>query len=195
MAKKEEEYEPVYEFVQDSRMNSIIGYVIAVFLAGSAFHNLFRGQFAWFVLSLMVLALLVIPPLCYRDLKKLIPWEIVLIAVLPIFLNALQSSLSSTILKYIAVAATSLIIVVELHMFAEMEMADWFIVLFVTSSTIAVSGIWAVIRWLLGPKTFVPIKTHPALMTEFMSATLAGILFGLLYKFYLRHKKRFKEVS
>lgn len=195
MAEKESEYEPVYEFVRDSRINSIVSYVIVVFLVASTFHHLFLGQFAWFALSFIVLALLVLPPICYRDTEKIIPWEISLLSTLPLFLHALHSSPPGNIINYIAVSAASLIIVVELHMFSDMKMTDWFIVLFVATSTIALAGFWAIIRWILGPYTSFPLPSHPALMNEFMSAMLAGILFGLLYKFYLRQKKKYREVG
>ncbi|MDY6788971.1 MAG: hypothetical protein SVV03_03325, partial [Candidatus Nanohaloarchaea archaeon] len=59
--------------------------------------------------------------------------------------------------------------------------------------TLAVSAIWVIIRWFLGPYSAFPIVSHPALMWEFMSATAAGIFFSLLYKLYLRHKKHFKK--
>ncbi|MDY6788632.1 MAG: hypothetical protein SVV03_01580, partial [Candidatus Nanohaloarchaea archaeon] len=147
-----EEYEAVYRFVQDSRINAIISWILVVFLAASILHHAFTYQPSWALISLLVLSLVVVPPVSKWDLEKMIPWEILLLATLPLMGHALGVNLpASSLFYYISVASTALIITVELHMFTDIKMADWFIVLFIATSTLAVSAIWVIIRWFLGP--------------------------------------------
>jgi len=90
---------------------------------------------------------------------------------------------------YLSVAALALVVAVELHAFTPVRMNDAFAVLFVVVTTMATAGVWAVVRWLadgwLGTGF---IASERALMWEFVASTVAGILAGLLFVYYVRHR-------
>jgi uncharacterized membrane protein YbjE (DUF340 family) len=96
------------------------------------------------------------------------------------------------------VASVALIIAVELDVFTPVRMNQGFAVFFVTIATMAAAGIWAVFRYAsdLLLSTHFLLDGRPetvverALMLDFVAATLAGIVAGLLFEFYFRRRSR-----
>jgi hypothetical protein len=103
---------------------------------------------------------------------------------------------------YLSVAAVALVIAVELDVFTPVRMTTWFAVFFVGIATMAAAGGWAVIQWLsdvyLGTTLVYP--TPPpvpeavdqaaleALMWDFVAATIAGLLAGVVFAIYFRER-------
>jgi hypothetical protein len=133
----------------------------------------------------------------------MLPWELLALAALPVIGRTIVAgrtfgdlTLTGRVTTYLAVAAVALIIAVELDLFTTVRMNDQFAVLFVVVTTTAAAGIWAVSQWLSdiylgtsfllgrGPEHVV----EEALMWDFVAATIAGVLSGVLFEFYFRRR-------
>jgi hypothetical protein len=75
-------------------------------------------------------------------------------------------------------------------------------VAFVAIATMAVAGMWAVLRWtvdlwlgtgfLLDP-ALEPEAIERGLMLEFVASTVAGLLAGVVFEFYIRRRARVRR--
>jgi hypothetical protein len=128
----------------------------------------------------------------------MLPWEVLLLAGLPILGRAVATfRVSSQVATYLSVAALALIVVVELNTFTSVRMTPTFAVAFVAITTMAAAGVWAVVRWsadiLFGTAfLFEPGLTEAeierAVMLEFVASTVAGLLAGIVFEFYVRRR-------
>ena len=185
----------VTELLRDRRTNAIIGWFVVVTVLAVVGGSLFDGQLLWaaFAAGLAVLALL--PPLVYRNVDAMLPWEILLLATLPVVGRAFATvRVTGNLATYLSVAAIALIIAVELQLFTPVKMTPRFAVLFVGVTTLATAGVWAVVRWasdLLFGTTFILLPTlsehaiEEALMWEFVASTIAGIGAGIVFAIYV----------
>ncbi|WP_266077994.1 hypothetical protein [Haladaptatus caseinilyticus] len=174
--------------VEDERVNAGLGWVLVVFLFAVAVASLLRADFLWAIFTGFVFTLAVIPPLAYRNAEAMLPWEVLLLAALPVLGRALATlALTTRVATYLSVAALALIVAVELHVFTPVRMTHWFAILFVVIATIATAGVLAVIEWLsdvyLGT-TF--IRSEQLLMWDFVYATVVGIVAGIVFELYFR---------
>ena len=185
----------VTELLRDRRTNAIIGWFVVVTVLAVVGGSLFDGQLLWaaFAAGLAVLALL--PPLVYRNVDAMLPWEILLLATLPVVGRVFATvRVTGNLATYLSVAAIALIIAVELQLFTPVKMTPRFAVLFVGVTTLATAGVWAVVRWasdLLFGTTFILLPTlsehaiEEALMWEFVASTIAGIGAGIVFAIYV----------
>jgi glucan phosphoethanolaminetransferase (alkaline phosphatase superfamily) len=147
-----------------------------------------------------VAALALVPAAAHRDPLVMLPWEVLLLAALPIIGRSFATvPLTSQFATYLSVAALALIIAVELHLFTPVLMTPSFAVLFVVVATMATAGVWAVVRWsldlalgtafLLDP-TLTEAEIETRLMWEFVYSTVAGLVAGLIFEGYFRRRAR-----
>ena len=189
--------------VNDTRFNAAVGWLMIGFLLVVVGESL-PEDLLWAGFAVGVAALAVLPALVYRNPFVMLPWEVLVLATLPILGRSFSTvALTSDLAMYLAVAAVALIIAVELTLFTSVSMTPGFAVLFVVIATMATAGIWAVTRWLsdlwLGTRFFHPVGVSEAvvetgLMWEFVFSTVAGIIGGLVFQFYFRRRKRGIEV-
>jgi hypothetical protein len=107
--------------------------------------------------------------------------------------------LTTELATHLSVAALALVVAVELEVFTPVRMPPWFAVLFVVIATMATAGVLAVSQWLsdlyLGT-TFLlsPGRSedavHAAVMGDFLAATAAGVLAGVVFEWYFRRRVR-----
>ena len=191
------------QLLRDARLNATLGWVITGVVALVAVGSFLRGDPLWSVFALAVLALIVIPPLAFLSPQVMLPWEVLLLAALPILGRAVATfEVSSQIATYLSVAALALIVAVELQTFTTVRMTPTFAVAFVVITTLATAGIWSVARWsadiwlgtgfieALGPDE---AAQERAVMLEFVASFIAGILAGLIFEFYVRRVARVKS--
>lgn len=171
--------------IQDRRLNAAIGWVLVALLLVSVVDN-FMDDPVWGVFSVTVLAVVLFPSLRYLDASVMIPWEVLLIASLPVLLGSLGTRAPEPI-THLSVAGLALVFAVELHVFTSVRMTDTFAVLFVVIATSANAAVWAITQWLsdvyLGT-TF--LVSEEELMQGFMYASAAGLAAGLLFTLYFR---------
>jgi uncharacterized membrane protein YwaF len=153
------------------------------------------------VFTAVVAVLVVIPPIAYRDVRVMLPWEVLVLVMLPLLgRGILGAGLAGEFASYLSVAALALVVAVELDVFTSVKMTTWFAVFFVVIVTMATAGAWAVVEWLsdvyLGTKFIYP-STPPvsaemeqlalqSLMWDFVAATVTGILAGVIFAMYFR---------
>lgn len=189
--------------VKDHRLNAGVGWVLVAFVGFVVVESLLTGDLLWAGFAAVVGVLALVPAAVHRDPIVMLPWEVLLLAALPIIGRSFATvPLTSQFATYLSVAALALIIAVELHLFTPVRMTPSFAVLFVVVATMATSGIWAVARWtvdlalgttfLLDPSlTEVEIETQ--LMWEFVYSTLAGGAAGVIFEGFFRRRDRGRE--
>ena len=189
--------------LNDARLNAVLGWLLVAFLAGVGVESLADGDWVWVVVSTTVVVLAVIPAVAYRDPKVMLPWEVLLLVALPLLGRSLfASGLIADVASYLSVAAVALVIAVELDVFTPVKMTTWFAVFFVAIATMAAAGGWAVVQWLsdvyLGTTLIYPSPPPvpeavdqaalEALMLDFVAATIAGFLAGIIFALYFRER-------
>ncbi|MFB6203576.1 MAG: hypothetical protein ABEK01_03740 [Candidatus Nanohaloarchaea archaeon] len=146
-----------------------------------------RGEVVLPIWCIALIVPAVLPPLLLRDASRMVPWEVLLIASLPQIQAFLGIEiLGSSAVNYVSAAAMSLLVVVNLEEFSGFSATPDFAVIFLTVSTVAWAGTWAVIRWLLDVYlSFSLLPSATILMWEFTGATVAGVLAGIFFHGYL----------
>jgi len=184
--------------LHDTRANAIVAWSLLVAVALLAGASVWEGQLlsAGFAVAMIVLA--VIPPIGFRDLRAMLPWEVVLLASLPVLgrtVVVVTELGTGRIANYVAVATIALIVAVELHVFTQVRMNDRFAIAFVVLTTMAAAGLWAIARWipdvLLGTSFILQPGVEEAviehrLMLDFVASTVVGLAAGVVFQFYFR---------
>lgn len=187
--------------LNDARLNAVLSWAFVGFLGLVFVESLLDADWAWVVVTGHVVGLALIPAVAYRDIRVMLPWEVLVLVALPLLGRGLfQGGLIADIAAYLSVAAVALVVAVELDVFTRVRMTTWFAVFFVGIVTMAAAGAWAVVQWLsdiyLGTTLVFPAPppvseaveeaAHQALMWDFVAATIAGLLAGVVFAIYFR---------
>lgn len=189
--------------LESQRTNALLAWLLVVFVVLVAAGSFLEGNLLWTGFAVAVAALAVVPPVAYRNPTVMLPWEVLLLAVLPLLGHVVATlPLTSDLTTYLSVAAIALVVAVELDVFTRVRMNDWFAVLFVVIATMAAAGVWALVQWFsdlylgtsfIQPKPPVTEAEQEAalnaLMWDFVAATVAGLLAGLLFVWYFRRRR------
>lgn len=184
--------------LRDRQNNAVLGWLLVGLVALVVVESLVDGDLLWAAFAASLGGIALLPPLAYRSPTAMLPWEILLLAVLPIIGRRFATvPATGNLSRYLSVAAIALIIAVELQLFTPVRMTPRFAISFVGVATLATAGFWAVIRWiadqLLGT-TFLldpELTEHAieeALMWEFVASTIAGVGAGLVFAVYIRRQ-------
>ncbi|MFB6183449.1 MAG: hypothetical protein ABEI96_02745 [Haloarculaceae archaeon] len=186
--------------LRSQQTNAVVAWVVIVAVALAAVAGVVAGRFLWGGFAVAVGALVLLPPIAHRDATVMLPWEIILLTALPVLGRTYATvPVTGQIATYLSVAALALVVAVELHLFTPVRMNVPFAIAFVVVATLATAGFWAVARWLadvyLGTAFFhdpalTPIQTEHQLMWEFVASTVAGLLGGVVFEFYVRRRAR-----
>lgn len=174
--------------VDDERVNAGLAWALVGVIGLVALAEALEGRVLWAGFAAFVAGLAVIPPVVHREAAVMLPWEVLVLAALPVLGRAVATLMfTSRVATYLSVAALALIVAVELHAFTTVEMTHWFAVLFVVVATIATAGVWAVVQWLsdiyLGTGF---VHSEHRLMWNFVAATAVGGLAGVVFQLYFR---------
>lgn len=190
----------VATLLENGRVNAVLAWAITAGILLTAVGTGLTGDLAWGAFAAAVGALALLPPVAFRDRGMMLSWEVLALAGLPVLGRSVATLAVTTGLgTYLSVAALALVVAVELHTFTAVSMSSTFAVGFVTVTTMAVAGVWAVARWVadrwLGTELLLnPRLTEAAvergLMLEFLAATVAGLLAGLVFEWYVRRRAR-----
>jgi hypothetical protein len=176
---------------RDSWTNAVIAWLLVAVLALVFVDSALDFDRQWMVFVAAVGAIVLVPPVAFREWRVMLPWELLVLALLPILVRGLFGGTLGTFATYFALAALALVVVVELHLFTELEVTDWFAVVLVVLTTLASGAAWAVVRWnfdqYLGTSY---LSDNHALMMEFVWVTLAGFAAGVLFDAYFRRRDR-----
>jgi hypothetical protein len=194
--------------LRSQRLNAGACWLLVGFLVAMAGVQVVAGDLVWAGFVATLAALAVVPPVVYRDPRAMLPWEVLALASLPVVGRAAfvdgggvaGVTLTGGLVTYLAVAAVALIVAVELDVFTAVRMNYSFAVLFVVVTTTATAGVWAIVQWLsdryLGTAFILTGEPEAvierALMLDFVAATAAGLLAGLVFELYFR---RYADVA
>ncbi len=189
--------------VESQRLNALLAWLIVVLIGAAGATELASGTIVRGTFALAAFGLAVVPPVAFRSLEAMLPWEVLGLAALPVFSQSLLVgetvggvTFTGRLTTYFGVAGIALVIAVELDVFTPVRMNEPFAVLFVTITTMAAAGIWAVARWLsdqmLGTRFLLDGRPEEvietALMWDFVAATMAGVGAGVLFVVYFRRR-------
>lgn len=176
---------------RSGRTNAIVAWLLISVLLLVLTESLLDFDLQWIVFVAAAGVVVLFPPTVYRDWRVMLPWELLLLALLPILVRGLFGGTVGIYASYLAVAALALTVTVELHMFTSLKVTHWFAVTFVVLTTLAWTAAWGVLRWnldrLFGTNY---LSTNEALMIEFLWVTLAGVTAGVLFDVYFRRRDR-----
>ncbi|WP_181686237.1 hypothetical protein [Halorhabdus salina] len=182
--------------LRTSRLNAALGWGLTAIIGLTTVANLVLGNVLWAGFAGIVGGLAILPPLAHRDPKAMIPWEVFVLAALPLLGYTFGVNVAfREVTTYLSVAALALLVAVELQLFTTVEMNYQFALLFIVVSTLAFAGLWAVSRWvsdiylgttLLLDPTLSEDVVEEHLMWEFIASAVAGLLAGLVFELYVR---------
>lgn len=193
---------------QSGRVNAILSWTLVGVLGLVLAESLVDFDRLWILFVAVTGVIVLVPPVAYRDWQMMLPWEVLVLALLPILVRGVFGGELGTFAYYLSVAGLALVVTVELHAFTTVRMTHWFAVVFVTMTTMASGAAWTVVRWnadrLLGT-TFLSkpgmtqMEANAALSTEFVRIALAGLVAGVLFDAYFKRRglrlgRRLREV-
>lgn len=184
--------EDVFErLFRSGRTNALLAWLVVGVLAMVFVESALDFDRQWLVFVASVGAIVLIPPVAYGEWRVMLPWELLVLATLPILVRGLFGGSVGTFAAYLAVAGLALLITVELHMFTSLQVTHWFAIAFVVLTTLASVAAWTVVRWNLD-RTFGTsyLSTNEVLMAEWLSVTVAGLAAGVLFDAYFRRRDR-----
>ena len=186
--------------LKTERRNAVLSWVTTAFLGAVVVASLLAGDYLGAGFATVVLVLALLPPLAHRHPSLMLPWEVLVLAGLPLIGRVLATvQLTSQFATYLAVAAVALIVAVQLQLFTPVRMSSGFAVLFVVIATMAAAGLWAIARWGLDVTLGTAFLLEPGLheeviearlMWEFVYSTAAGVAAGLVFEGYFRRRAR-----
>jgi hypothetical protein len=191
--------------VENQRLNAVLAWLLVGLLGLAVVANLLERSVVWAGFTAVVAVLALVPAVRYRDPLTMLPWEVLLVASLPVVGRTFVVgqrvggvALTGRVTTYLAVAAVALVIAVELDVFTPVRMNEAFALLFVVVATTAAAGVWAVAQWTadlyLGTSLLLDGRPEAViereLMWDFVAATAAGVLAGLLFEYYFRRRSR-----
>lgn len=178
------------QLLDDGRRNAVIAWLLVALLASASVGVVVVTGVLWSLFALVLLVLAVIPPLAYRTPYVMLPWEVLLMAALPVVGLAIGSEwLSSQFAAYFAVAAIALVIAVELQSFTSVRLSPGFAVVLVVMATLAAAALWGLVQW--GFDVYFGtnfISSNEALMYEWIYSTIAGLFAGIVFTLYFRRR-------
>ncbi|QRV15182.1 hypothetical protein JMJ58_20130 [Haloterrigena salifodinae] len=180
------------ELLADGRTNAAIAWALVVAILVVGISELVTGGFLWATFAAVLVALAVLPSIAYRSAVVMVPWEVLLMAALPVLGMAVGAErLTGHFASYLSVAAIALVLAVELQSFTTVRMTSGFAVVFVVVTTMAAAGLWALLRWSAAQTLGIPFTAdHDAVMWEFVYSALAGLGAGVVFELYFRRYAR-----
>jgi len=179
------------QLFRDGRTNALLAWVLIGVLAVVFIESVLDVDSPWILFVGVVGTITLVPTVAYRDWRVMLPWELLVIALLPVLVRGVVGGTVGTFATYLSLAGLALIVIVELHMFTSLRVTQWFAVGIVVLATMASVAAWTIFRWnadrLLGTTFLVDNET---LMMEFLYVTLAGLAAGVLFDGYFRRRDR-----
>jgi len=176
---------------RDGRTNAVLSWLLVGVLGVVFIESGLDLDYQWILFVGFVGVIVLIPPLVFREWQVMLPWELLVLAALPILVRGVLGGTVGTFATYLALASLALLVIVELDMFTTLSVTDWFAVVLVVLTTMAAVAAWTVFRWnadrLLGTAYLADNET---LMMEWLYVTLAGVVAGLLFDGYFKRRDR-----
>ncbi|MFB6302533.1 MAG: hypothetical protein ABEH78_06700 [Haloferacaceae archaeon] len=177
------------QLFRHGRTNALVAWLLVGVLVPVFVESVLDFDLQWTVFVATVGLIVLVPPLTHREWRVMLPWEVLVLALLPVLVRGLFGGTVGTFAAYLSVAALALIVTVELHTFTALRVTHWFAVTLVALMTTAAVAGWSIVRWLLDNLFGTAyLSTNEALMTEWLWVTLAGLAAGVLFDVYFRRR-------
>ncbi|MFB1063886.1 hypothetical protein [Natrinema sp. H-ect4] len=178
--------------IADGRSNAAIAWVLVAAIAAIGVGALVTDGNLWTTFAAILVVLALLPPVAFRSPLVMLPWEVLLLAALPVLAVAFGADrLTGHITSYLSVAAIALVLVVELQTFTSVRMTPSFAVVFVVVATMAAAALWALFRWSIAGILGVPFTAdHDDVMWEFVYSAVSGLGAGVVFELYFRRLAR-----
>ncbi len=176
---------------RDGLVNAALAWLLVGVLAVVFVESILDADLQWILFVGVVGAVVVVPPVAFREPRVMLPWELLVLASLPILVRGLVGGAVGTFATYLALAGFALVVIVELHMFTSLRVTHWFAVGLVVLTTLAAVAAWTIFRWnadrFLGTAM---LADNEALMREWLYVALAGLAAGVLFDSYFSRRDR-----
>ncbi|MDY6764132.1 MAG: hypothetical protein SV377_00330, partial [Halobacteria archaeon] len=83
------QYTKLDAIIEDRRVNAVLSWVLTLFLLLVVVESLLGGDWLWGGFAGTVAVIILIPTAIHRDLSVMLPWEVVLLALLPVIGRAM----------------------------------------------------------------------------------------------------------
>ncbi|MFA9427205.1 hypothetical protein [Natronorubrum sp. A-ect3] len=187
---------------RSGRINALISWVLVGVLCLVFLESVLDSDRLWILFVAATATIVLAPPVAYWDWRMMLPWELLVVALLPILVRGLFGGQLGTFGYYLSVAGLALLLIAELHMFAvsDLRLTHWATVVLVVMTTMASGAAWAIVRWNMDRQLGTSFLTEPgisqdsanaALMGEFVWVTLAGLVAGILFEAYFKRRGRY----
>jgi len=184
----------------DGRFNAGLAWGLTGLFGVTAVESLVTGDPLWTAFAIVCAGLVITPAVSLQNPRAMPPWEVVLLAGLPVLGRSLATlPVTGDVATYLSVAAIALVLAVDMHLFTPVEMSVGFAVLFVVVGTLAAAGVWAVVRWISDLYLGTELLLAPGLsrgeiehdlMLEFVASSIAGLFAGTVFEGYVRRRSR-----
>jgi len=170
------------------RANATVGWVLLGAVALSAVHSVVTNQLLWSGFEAVFVVVAALPPLYARDWRVLAPWPLLLVGA--VALVGQSVGLHQELTGYTAVAAFALVGVAQLEAYTEVEMTRRFALAFGALTTMAVQGVWTVVRYAsdqwLGSDY---VQSQAQIQWDFVFVTLVAVVVGAAFELYFRRSR------
>ena len=193
------------DLLTDTRTNRVLTWILVGVFVLVAVESVLTVDLLWAAFALVVAAIVVVPPVVAGQRNRLPPWEMVLLAGLPVVGRAVATlRVTNVVATYLSIAALALLIAVSVHLYTPVEMCVGFAIVFVVVATFAAAGLWALVRWgsdlylgtalLLDPGPDGVLtdadleRIEETLMWEFVGSGVAGLVAGVVFEEYVHRR-------
>lgn len=174
---------------RNGRVNAILGWVIVGILLLVFIESLLDFDWLWILFVGFAGSVVLLPSLVNRDVRIMLPWELLVLAMLPILVRGIFAGQIGTFSTYLSIASLALLITAELHLFTNLQVTHWFAIGLVVLATLATVAVWTIIRW--NADLYLATKyltDNTALMIEWIYVTLAGLAAGIIFDVYFKDR-------
>lgn len=170
------------------RSNASLSWIAigAVVLIGG--WGLLAGRVHELLFAATVVTVALVPAIAIRSVRAALPWEVTIVAVVPLVGATLAPDLwLRQVVLYAGAAVIALALTLELHALTEVRLERWLAVSFVTMLAAAIAALWATLTWVqdLVAGTAV-LASNEQVMWLWIAATAAGLLAGVCFDRYYR---------
>lgn len=178
-----------------SHRNAILSWLFVAILVGAVVAGVYFDSPEVVLFSVVAVVVIAGPAAKFRDLRMVAPWYFVALVCLPILIEAfVPITLATDIVPSLAVATLGLLITVEVDRFTSLRLVPWFAVTLTVLLTLSMAGLLNILRWssdVVFSTTFLldgrsVDAVNAAVMIEFIYATVAGLLAGVIFHMYFR---------
>jgi hypothetical protein len=175
---------PADWFLATARTNARVAWVLTGFLVLTAGLHVFFGSVLVAATAAVASIVAVVPPAVHRDWRRTVPWPMLLLTTLALFVG-LGSSFLGDFVFSLAIAALAVLVVVALQLTTTVRMTPNFVVGFVVIATLGTAGLWtlgaaASARYLGTPF----VEDNAQLMIVFTATLAASVVSAVAFRWY-----------